>query len=384
MEKFLVSIFIIFISSSNNFAQNTIERGGLIFTLGVDTTMVGNFLLRGQEFELDILVKENMTVYRQKGSFFSNGELKSVTGNSYKHFYKEKPQDETTYKMYVKNDSTFTEIHQGEKKEMFIYKGQGVVNNMIGHTTFFLFPFWPVFSPPTGDSLISQHLWWEKPKIYTIKRKDKLQMRVGSILMGYLTLHLNEYGKLQSIDGVGSSLNLIGSVVPYQNMDSVINANALRVKLFGNKGPVTPADSLNTVINTTLFKLNYRRPSVRGRIIFGSVVPYNKVWRTGANQATTLQIDKPVYFGVQELPPGTYSVFTLPKENDWTLIFNKEVGIWGTDYNTDHDILRIPMKIYHLEEPVELMTIEIRPHNNGGVFQIIWENKMASVYFDSK
>ncbi|MEX2568295.1 MAG: DUF2911 domain-containing protein [Cyclobacteriaceae bacterium] len=383
MVKFLGSIFIILISFSDSFAQRTTERGGLIYTLGVDTTMVGNFLLRGQEFELEILVIGNSTVYKQNGSLFSNGELKSVTGISYKHFFGEKPQDESTFKMYVKNDSTFTEIHQGDKKEMYIHKGQGVVNNMIGSTTFFLFPFWPAFSPPTGDSLISQHLWWEKkPKTYTITRKDKSQMRVGSTLMGYLTLHLNENGKLQSIDGVGSSLNLIGSVVPFLNMDSVFHANALKVKMYGNIGPINQADSLNIVINTTRFKLNYKRPAVRGRKIFGNVVPYNKVWRTGASLATTLQIDKPVYFGDQELPPGTYSMFTLPNEDGWTLMFNREVGIWGTDYNADHDILRLPMTIYHLEESVERMTIEIKPYNKGGVLQIIWENLMASVYFD--
>src|SRR5690606_35616815 len=121
-------------------------------------------------------------------------------------------------------------------------------------------------------------------------------MRVGSPLMGYLTLHLNEYGKLQSIDGVGSSLNSIGSVVPYQNMDSIINAYAERVKLYGNMGPINLQDSLHTYVNTTGLKINYSRPSVRGRKIFGSVVPYNKVWRTGASLATTIQIDKPLYF----------------------------------------------------------------------------------------
>lgn len=82
MKKFLVTIIITFVSFSNGFAQKTTERGGLIFTLGVDTTMLGNFLLRGQDFELDILVRASMTVYSQKGSFFSNGELKSVTGST--------------------------------------------------------------------------------------------------------------------------------------------------------------------------------------------------------------------------------------------------------------------------------------------------------------
>jgi hypothetical protein len=383
MLKILFTNLVIFISFINGFAQKPAERGGLIFTLGVDTTMIGNFLLHGHDFELEILFRESMTVYKHKGSLFNNGELKSVTGYSYKHIYEETPQDETTYKMYVRNDSTITEIHKGGKKDIFSFKGQGVVNNMIGYPTFFLFPFWPNFAPSIKDSLISQHLWWAQPKIYTIEKKDNQTMRVGSTLMGYLTLHMNEQGKLKSINGIGSSLNLIGSVVPYQNMDSVINAYAERVKIHGDIGPITPNDAVNTNVNSTAFKINYRRPSVRGREIFGSVVPYNKIWRTGANQATTMHIDKPIYFDDQELPAGTYSMFTLPNEDRWTLIFNKELGIWGTDYNADHDILRIPMKIDNLRESVELMTIEVKPYKEGGIFQIIWEKKMASVYFDT-
>lgn len=159
MKKFLVSTIIAFIGFSSSFAQMATEQGGLIYTLGVDTTMVGNFLLKDQHFELYILFRESMTVYKQKGSFFKNGELKSVTGYSYQHLYMESPQDEFTYKLYVKNDSTFTEIYNQGKQQIFSYKGQGIVNNMIGHPTFFLFAFWPNFSPALGDSLISQHLW---------------------------------------------------------------------------------------------------------------------------------------------------------------------------------------------------------------------------------
>jgi hypothetical protein len=383
MLKILFTIMVIFFSIINGFAQKPIERGGLIFTLGIDTTMLGNYMLKDHDFELEILIRESMKVYKQKGSLFSNGELKSVTGYSHKHTDEETPQEETTYLMYVRNDSTITEILKDGKKNVFSFKGHGIVNNMIGHSTFFLFPFWPIFSPSIKDSLISQHLWWETPKKYTIERKDNRTMRVGSTLMGYLTLHLNEQGKLESINGVGSSLNLIGSVVPFLNMDSVVNTYAKKDKVQGNIGLLTPIQPINTVINGTTFKITYSSPSVRGREIFGSVVPYNKIWRTGANRSSTIQIDKPIYFSGQELPAGAYSIFTLPKEDYWILIFNKEVGIWGTEYNAQHDILRIPMKIENLGESLEQMTIEVKPYNDGGIFQIIWEKKMASVYFNN-
>ena len=122
---------------------------------------------------------------------------------------------------------------------------------------------------------------------------------------------------------------------------------------------------------------------MRGRVIFGEVVPWNRFWRTGANQATQITVSHPLNFNGKILPAGKYSVFTMPSPTGWTIMFNKEANIWGTNYNPDHDILRVPMQVEQLGEPMELMTIEVVPTASGGVINVIWEKIKVSAHFNT-
>jgi hypothetical protein len=110
-------------------------------------------------------------------------------------------------------------------------------------------------------------------------------------------------------------------------------------------------------------------------------VPWNRYWRTGANRATKITLSHPLNFNGKVLPAGEYSIFTMPSQNGWTIMFNKEANIWGTDYNSEHDILRVPMQTEQLGEPVELMTIEVVPTSIGGAINVIWAGIKASAHF---
>lgn len=123
---------------------------------------------------------------------------------------------------------------------------------------------------------------------------------------------------------------------------------------------------------------------MRGRVIFGEVVPWNRFWRTGANAATKLSLSAPTFFNDKELPAGDYSIFTMPTKNGWTMMFNKEAKIWGIQYNPANDILSVPMQVEQLKEPAELMTIEIVPVHGGGAISVVWEKTKASVAFTTK
>jgi Protein of unknown function (DUF2911) len=103
--------------------------------------------------------------------------------------------------------------------------------------------------------------------------------------------------------------------------------------------------------------ISYNSPSIRGRKIMGGLVPYGKVWRTGANPATTLVTTTPIHIGTLAVPAGTYTLYTLPGEQQWLLIINKQIGQWGTEYHPDQDLGRIPMKAVPLSSPQELMSI---------------------------
>ncbi len=99
--------------------------------------------------------------------------------------------------------------------------------------------------------------------------------------------------------------------------------------------------------------LEYGRPNVKGRTIWGGLVPYGTVWRTGADEATTITFSADVEVGGETLAAGTYGLFTLPGENEWIVIFNKVAEQWGTRYDAGQDALRVtatPKAVDHVEE----------------------------------
>ena len=100
-----------------------------------------------------------------------------------------------------------------------------------------------------------------------------------------------------------------------------------------------------------------------------------------ANRKDQIAVSHPLNFNGKILPAGEYSVFTMPSQAGWTIMFNKEANIWGTDYNPAHDVLRVPMQVVLLNEPVELMTIEVVPKGNDGEINVIWERIKASAHF---
>ena len=91
--------------------------------------------------------------------------------------------------------------------------------------------------------------------------------------------------------------------------------------------------------------IQYSRPSMRGRKIFGGLVPYDQVWRTGANAATSLKTDVDLTIGGANVPAGSYTLYTLPGMNSWKLIINKQTGQWGTEYSEGQDLARVDMKV---------------------------------------
>jgi hypothetical protein len=109
---------------------------------------------------------------------------------------------------------------------------------------------------------------------------------------------------------------------------------------------LSPNASISQTIGVTEITLHYSRPGVKGRKIWGELVPYGQVWRTGANENTTIQFTTPVKVEGHELPAGLYGLQTIPAENgDWTLILSKDADLWGAfDYKQEHDALRVPVK----------------------------------------
>src|SRR5215475_3139311 len=126
--------------------------------------------------------------------------------------------------------------------------------------------------------------------------------------------------------------------------------------------------------------IKYSRPSMRGRKIFGDLVPYDKAWRTGANSATSFTTDTALDIGGTAVPAGNYTLYTLPGEKSWQLIVNKQTGQWGTKYDEGQDLARIPMKVSQLPSAMEEFTIALdKTGAKSAALKLEWETTNASV-----
>ena len=131
--------------------------------------------------------------------------------------------------------------------------------------------------------------------------------------------------------------------------------------------------------------VDYSSPRAKGRKIFGDLVPYGKVWRTGANEATTFVTDTNVVVGSKDIPAGNYTIFTVPDQAKWTLIINKKTGEWGIPYKYESDELaRVEMSAAAAPSPMENFTISFDQNGKSCKMNISWESTRASVEIKEK
>src|SRR6266852_6109438 len=132
--------------------------------------------------------------------------------------------------------------------------------------------------------------------------------------------------------------------------------------------------------------VDYSSPRAKGRKIFGGLVPYGEVWRTGANDATTFVVNENLAAAKgTNVPAGSYTIFTVPTADKWTLIISKHIGEWGIPYKYEsEELARVPMSVSKTPAPVENFTISFDQTGGGCTMQLSWENTQASVEFTEK
>lgn len=127
-------------------------------------------------------------------------------------------------------------------------------------------------------------------------------------------------------------------------------------------------------------KITYSQPQKRGREIFGRLVPYGEVWRTGANEATEITTTKNIQVNGTLLKAGTYSLFTIPQKDKWTIIINSEVGLWGAyNYNSKLDVMRFDVPVTPADEVYESFTIQIDHRNEVADLLLYWDKTKISM-----
>lgn len=166
----------------------------------------------------------------------------------------------------------------------------------------------------------------------------------------------------------------------------VLLTTGLALAQGSQKAPASPPGTAsNAFADGKKVTIEYSRPYAKGRKIMGGLVPYGKVWRTGANSATTLTTDTDLMIGETTVPAGKYTLYTVPDESSWKLIINKETGQWGTKYDEKQDLARVDMQVAQISGPVEQFTIAFdKVGGDGAKLKLVWENTSASVDVNEK
>jgi hypothetical protein len=151
----------------------------------------------------------------------------------------------------------------------------------------------------------------------------------------------------------------------------------------GQRSRISPHEQTSAIVDGARVTITYGRPSMRGRTIFGALVPYGRVWCPGADEATTLDSTRPLRFGALRVPAGPHTIWILPTADLWMLIISKEASGFHTQYHETADLGRVDLVKRRLDAPVEQLTFAIaqRQSASGGTITMTWETTSASATF---
>jgi hypothetical protein len=202
-------------------------------------------------------------------------------------------------------------------------------------------------------------------------------------LPGIMRVHTDAQGRVLGVQSPESTLKVSAERLPSLDVTALAEGFAAAERQGRGLGALSPHDSVAVRVGGADVSVAYGRPSVRGRRIMGQVVPWGQVWRTGADNATHFRTDRDLVVGGTPVPAGSYTLWTLPGPDGWTLIINRQTGQWGTEYDPARDFARIPVRTAPTDAPVELMTMRfLQPGGGAGAMLAIeWESTRVIVPF---
>jgi hypothetical protein len=186
-------------------------------------------------------------------------------------------------------------------------------------------------------------------------------------------------GRLLSLDATATTVKSVTRRAANADFDAIAKAWGAYEAAHGPAGSMSPRDTVRATVGTANLEIQYSRPLKRGRVIFGNVVPWNQVWRTGANAATQFTTSADVMIGNTPVPAGKYTLWSLPTPTGAKLIINSQTGQWGTEYDATKDFARVDLNQKMLTRPVDEFTIAVAPDGTATVIKFSWDDREYSV-----
>ena len=198
---------------------------------------------------------------------------------------------------------------------------------------------------------------------------------------GAMAVRAGARGELLSLDAGATTRKLRVARVADVDIDGLGRRFAALDAAGRPFGALSGRGETRATVDGATIVVDYGQPARRGREIFGALVPWGAVWRTGANRATHLTTDRDLLFGGLRVPAGEYTLYTIPAPDGGLLIFNSQTGQGGTTYDAARDLGRVPLTLANLAEPVELFTISVEGTGDGGIMQLLWDRTALGARF---
>lgn len=349
------------------------DSAAFVTTLGADTTALELFTIRGNTLEAEVVGRSPRTsVRRVRMSWDDDGRVTSyetrVRGSE---AHRDSARAVSTW--VVGPDSiSVTNVTGARTQTSRMANGRvGTVLTLPAYSTFAVLARNAL---ARGDTLVHAQFGGD-PLPFTVRLESPATYNFTAPGLGTLLVQLDAVGRVHMIDARRSTLGAVARRVSTVNLPAWISDYAARDAAGQGLGPLSPADTVSASVGGANVGISYQRPSKRGRVIFGGVVPFDAVWRTGANTATGFTTDRNLTIGGVAVPAGSYTLWTIPGRTGWQLIINKQTGQWGTVYNQEQDLARIPMTVDRLTTPVEQFTMAV----DGGRLSLAWDDTRAWV-----
>jgi hypothetical protein len=224
------------------------------------------------------------------------------------------------------------------------------------------------------------------PTIWLSRRGRDSVAYNSTVFPGWIEVaRVDSQGHLLGVNSSATTVKTTSTRADRVDFDAIAKAWAASEASRGVMSQMSPPDTVRSTVGAAKIEVAYSRPYKRGRVIFGSdVVPWNKVWRTGANAATQFTTSSDLMIGDKLVPAGKYTLWTLPTPTGAKLIINSQTGQWGTDYDATKDFARVDLTTKSLPTPVDQFTIAVAPQGSGGVMRFSWDTTEYSIPFTIK
>jgi hypothetical protein len=369
------------------------EHGAFITRLGDDTLAVERFTRTGNRLEGDRVARAPRTaLLHYVATLGPDGRVTRIEGEGRAGNALDAPATQSTVMEFGK-DTVVATLRAGDSTRTMRIAAADAVP--IFNMTYALYDQAIRHALKSkGDSIPMQFVFAGAPQpveSWVLRGKDRDSVTIG--IFGFPgRARVDSRGRMLGFDGSQTTVKVLVTRLPDADVMAFARAFAAKEAASRPLGQLSPRDTARADLGGAHLLVDYGRPSKRGRPVFGGIVPWGQVWRTGANAATQFETDRDLVVGGTPVKAGKYTLWTLPTADGTQLIVNGQTGQWGTEYDASKDVVRIPVKTSSLASPVEVFTIAIDPagapagggSGAGGTLRMQWDTTEWSVPVEVK